>query len=168
MFAMILSFCSFRARARVVQIWGPRRPFQARLRASSEAARLPRMIQKPLRSSCPSEAPQASRCARCGDAFECGARAGREPCWCGEFPALSAPTPGSGCYCPRCLQRGDRNASKPRTARLSPYGRLVAASSLTSARIWIVLMVLSLSSTLSRIGTRSPFFSGRFRSTSIM
>jgi len=50
------------------------------------------------------EALQVSRCARCGDAFECGARAGREHCWCGEFPALSAPTPGLGCYCPRCLK----------------------------------------------------------------
>ncbi|TMH38296.1 MAG: hypothetical protein E6H49_04215 [Betaproteobacteria bacterium] len=52
---------------------------------------------------CSTEAPQISRCARCGNAFECGARAGRETCWCEEFPALSAPTAGSGCYCPRCL-----------------------------------------------------------------
>jgi len=50
------------------------------------------------------QAPQASRCVRCGEAFQCGARAGREHCWCGGFPALSAPTPGSGCYCPRCLK----------------------------------------------------------------
>src|SRR5712691_6022517 len=40
MFAMILSFCSFRARARVPQIWGPCGPFQARLRCLREAARL--------------------------------------------------------------------------------------------------------------------------------
>ncbi|TMH46272.1 MAG: hypothetical protein E6H59_05150 [Betaproteobacteria bacterium] len=63
------------------------------------------MNQKTLGpGSRPAEAPQIGRCARCGDAFECGARAGREPCWCEGFPALSAPIPGSGCYCPRCLE----------------------------------------------------------------
>jgi len=63
------------------------------------------MIQKtPGSGSRSTETPQASRCARCGAAFECGARAGREHCWCEGFPALSAPVPGSGCCCPRCLK----------------------------------------------------------------
>ncbi|TMH55924.1 MAG: hypothetical protein E6H62_06060 [Betaproteobacteria bacterium] len=63
------------------------------------------MNQNTLGSSSRStQTPQASRCVRCGEAFECGARAGRENCWCEGFPALSAPTPGSGCYCPRCLK----------------------------------------------------------------
>jgi len=57
------------------------------------------------------EALQASHCARCGDVFECGAQTGRAHCWCGEFPALSAPTPGSGCYCPRCLEESIEDES---------------------------------------------------------
>ncbi|HYQ94014.1 MAG TPA: cysteine-rich CWC family protein [Burkholderiales bacterium] len=79
------------------------------------------MIQKaPGSSPRPTEAPQTSRCARCGDAFECGARAGRENCWCGEFPALASPIPGSGCYCPRCLGESIETARGPRTERLGP------------------------------------------------
>ncbi|HYS57191.1 MAG TPA: cysteine-rich CWC family protein [Burkholderiales bacterium] len=83
-------------------IWGPCWPFQWRLRCLREAARLGATVRSGSRSK--EALLQASRCARCGEASECGAQAGRAHCWCGEFPALSAPTPGSGCYCPRCLK----------------------------------------------------------------
>src|SRR5438046_8473177 len=105
MFAMVLSFCSVRATARRALNMGTLLAISMALRCLRETARLARVIQKIVGSGSRSaEAPQASRCARCGDTFECGTRAGHEPCWCAEFPALPAPTPGSGCYCPRCLK----------------------------------------------------------------
>jgi len=47
-----------------------------------------------------------SVCAGCGAAFDCGAVAGLQTCWCMEKPAgLLAMEAGSSCYCPACLDK---------------------------------------------------------------
>ena len=43
-------------------------------------------------------------CARCGAIFECGMKAGVEPCWCANLPALAPNAAWSACLCPRCLR----------------------------------------------------------------
>jgi Cysteine-rich CWC len=42
-------------------------------------------------------------CARCGAAFECGMKAGRERCWCVDAPRVPIDPSLEGCLCPRCL-----------------------------------------------------------------
>ncbi|HXZ55794.1 MAG TPA: cysteine-rich CWC family protein [Burkholderiales bacterium] len=57
----------------------------------------------------------ATRCPGCGAEFECGMQAGRERCWCEDFPPLPNPE-GDACYCPRCLELRARSARDPRSA----------------------------------------------------
>ncbi|HTF14895.1 MAG TPA: cysteine-rich CWC family protein [Burkholderiales bacterium] len=80
------------------------------------------MIPKTVRPSARGsrDAQQPGRCARCGDSFECGARADREHCWCEGFPALPAPAPGSGCYCPRCLKESIEADQSRQARRIGP------------------------------------------------
>jgi uncharacterized protein (TIGR00290 family) len=43
-------------------------------------------------------------CGRCGAIFECGMKAGVEPCWCANLPALAPNAAWRTCLCPRCLR----------------------------------------------------------------
>jgi len=52
---------------------------------------------------CRLEPLEATRCARCGAAFECGMATGLDACWCAARPPVAAIDPAAGCYCPRCL-----------------------------------------------------------------
>jgi len=50
--------------------------------------------------------PHAWHCPACGDALECGMRAGADTCWCADLPPV-APDPGLAdgeCLCERCLR----------------------------------------------------------------
>ncbi|HPU79901.1 cysteine-rich CWC family protein [Accumulibacter sp.] len=50
--------------------------------------------------------PPATSCAKCAAPFVCGASAGLASCWCMQQPQLAcAPVPGTGCYCPACLEQ---------------------------------------------------------------
>ena len=47
-----------------------------------------------------------SMCPGCGTAFDCGAIAGLQTCWCMEKPTgFLAMEAGSSCYCPACLDK---------------------------------------------------------------
>jgi hypothetical protein len=52
-----------------------------------------------------SSAMSSARCPRCRRVFDCGARGGREACWCVSMPAMptEALDAGTGCLCPECL-----------------------------------------------------------------
>jgi hypothetical protein len=52
-----------------------------------------------------SSATSSARCPRCRRVFDCGARGGREACWCVSMPAMptEALDAGTGCLCPECL-----------------------------------------------------------------
>jgi hypothetical protein len=58
-------------------------------------------------------------CPRCGARFECGMKAGRQRCWCGELPALKAvgedPAAKASCYCPTCLKELLERQAQPST-----------------------------------------------------
>ncbi|MEJ0046509.1 MAG: cysteine-rich CWC family protein [Rhodospirillales bacterium] len=47
--------------------------------------------------------PAGDRCALCGAGFECGARLGRDHCWCASLPGLKTIQQGRACLCPACL-----------------------------------------------------------------
>ena len=42
------------------------------------------------------------QCPRCGISFGCGAKAGKNDCWCTRYPPVT-PVPGATCLCPACL-----------------------------------------------------------------
>ncbi|MHB9840734.1 cysteine-rich CWC family protein [Paraburkholderia terrae] len=52
-----------------------------------------------------SSATSSARCPRCRRVFDCGARGGREACWCVSMPAMptDALDASTGCLCPECL-----------------------------------------------------------------
>lgn len=65
---------------------------------------------------------RALRCARCGEAFGCGARdAG---CWCQDYPPLPAEAidAGSDCLCPSCLL--GVHVDRALSAKTMPLGAL--------------------------------------------
>jgi len=53
-----------------------------------------------------SDAP-VPRCPECGAAVPCGARLGRERCWCMDHPPLEPDPalPADACLCEACLRR---------------------------------------------------------------
>ncbi len=52
--------------------------------------------------------PGTERCARCGEAFRCGAAAGEAECWCYAAPAVAPDPAAESCLCPRCLRAAAR------------------------------------------------------------
>ncbi len=102
------AICPSRPRHRTRLYWSGTTLIQCALRSCSCASAASRKTPAPMirKAAEPRSRPAqlAGRCARCGKAFECGTQAGREHCWCEEFPALSPAKPGTGCYCPRCLE----------------------------------------------------------------
>lgn len=44
-------------------------------------------------------------CAKCGQRFECGSKAGKGTCWCTELPVVSKELLAqyNGCFCRKCL-----------------------------------------------------------------
>ncbi|MFA6456568.1 MAG: cysteine-rich CWC family protein [Bacteroidota bacterium] len=44
-----------------------------------------------------------SVCSHCGAHFECGAKAGKETCWCFSLPPVVPQENDDRCLCPTCL-----------------------------------------------------------------
>ncbi|WP_420823424.1 cysteine-rich CWC family protein [Trinickia diaoshuihuensis] len=56
-------------------------------------------------SDYPLELDPSARCARCGDAFDCGSMTRPFDCWCARLPALRSAAAGGAnpaCLCPAC------------------------------------------------------------------
>jgi hypothetical protein len=52
-------------------------------------------------------------CARCGESFECGMKAGSERCWCAGLPPVAPDLALAGCLCPRCLGGLSASSARP-------------------------------------------------------
>ena len=56
-----------------------------------------------------------TQCLQCGKEFECGAKAGKQTCWCVSFPHIPFEKESDRCLCPECL--GKKIRCLPFTAR---------------------------------------------------
>ena len=46
-----------------------------------------------------------SICPACGTEFDCGAKSGRETCWCFNLPNVMPVDSKQDCLCPQCLKK---------------------------------------------------------------
>ncbi len=56
-----------------------------------------------------------SICPVCGEEFECGAKSGKETCWCFELANVLPVNSQQNCLCPNCLKKkieSQKNSNK--------------------------------------------------------
>ena len=61
-----------------------------------------------------------TQCPHCGKEFECGAKAGKQNCWCVSFPHIPFDKESNRCLCPKCL--GKKIRSVPFATKMPLYG----------------------------------------------